>query len=53
MTAIWPTSAGASTEYLDLLYSAWSTIDPFLLPQNSEDLNYSDKQNIIRIHGKM
>jgi len=47
------TSPSASTDYVDLLHCAWCTIDMFLHPQNSEDLNYSDKQHVIRIHGKM
>jgi hypothetical protein len=53
MTAIWHTSCSASTDYVDLLYCAWGTTDPYLPSQNSEDLNYSDKQNVTRIHGKM
>lgn len=53
MTAIWHTSPSASTDYVDFLYCAWCTTDPFLLPPNSEDMYYSDKENVIRIHGKM
>jgi len=56
MTAIRHTSCSASTDYVDLpilCMGHYRSIFTYLLLQNSEDLNHSVKQNVIRIHGKM